>query len=255
MTICLTVALMMACKKNVLRTSPYDSVDGKALLKVNYACPYRNNPGVLIKINDQIVSSLVTYTTPYPGGGLNTGGNSYGDYLSVNPGQNKFSLVIPYKGTGRDSVVLYSTSLDLKPNEYQTVHVTDTLKDGSINNTTHVMTTDLSQKPDSGWVIYKFVNLIPNAGPLDLYYGPNKLVSGIEFKQASDTFRLQAGQIQTTGWTIRMKDSTITLGSAYTASAASTVANQRVFTVYARGYAGLPTTDIRNPRVSLLYVK
>lgn len=254
-TLAITGLLLVACKKNVLRVSPFDTIEGKALLKVNYACPYLKNPGVLIKINDKVVSSLITYTTPYPGGGLNTQGNSFADYLSVAPGVNKISLIIPFKGTGKDSIVLYTTNIDLKANEFQTVHFTDTLVNETTNNTQHTMTMDIGYKPDSGFVIYRFVNLIPNAGPLDLYYGTIKMAAGIEFKAASDTFMLPAGQILTGGWSLRKKGETTLLGTAYTASAAGTVANMRVFTVYARGYAGLPTSDIRNPRVSLLYNK
>lgn len=252
----ITSIMLVACEKNVLRQSPFHGVEGKALVKFNYSSPYFYrttapvvpNRAVTIKINGKIVSSPITYSTPYPGGGLNTGGNSFADYLSAEPGLNTISIVIPFRQTSEDSVVLYTTQVDLKANEYQTIHITDTAE-----NTTHLITYDPYNKPDSGKVLYKFVNLIPNAGPLDLYYGPNKLVSGLDYKQVSDTFSLIAGAVQTAGWILRKKDQTAILGSAYTASAASTVANQRVFTVYARGYDGVPITDLRRPMVSLLY--
>lgn len=252
-----TTCLLLACKKNELRQSPFDGVDGKALVKFNYSSPYfyRTTPlpavpnrAVTIKINGKIVSSPITYSTPYPGGGLNTGGNSFADYLSAQPGMNTISVVIPYSKKSEDSVVLYTAQVDLKANEYQTIHITDTAQ-----NTTHVISYDPYDKPDSGRVLYKFVNLIPNAGPVDLYHGPNKLISGLAYKQISDTFSLPAGIVQTAGWMVRKKDSTAVLGSPYTASAASTVANQRVFTIYARGYDGVPLTDLRRPMVSLLY--
>lgn len=251
-----TTGLLWACKKNELRQTPFDGVEGKALVKFNYSSPYFYkttapvvpNRAVTIKINGKIVSSPITYSTPYPGGGLNTGGNSYADYLSAEPGMNTISVVIPFSKTSQDSIVLYTTQVDLKANEYQTIHITDTAE-----NTTHIISYDPYDKPDSGRVLYKFVNLIPNAGPVDLYHGPNKLVSGLDYKQISDTFSLTAGAVQTTGWMIKRKDATAILGSAYTASAASTVANQRVFTVYARGYDGVPSTDLRRPMVSLLY--
>lgn len=253
------LVLVIACKKNELRQSPFDGIDGKALVKINYSCPYFSrttapvipNRQVWIRINGNLVSSAITYSTPYPGGGLNTGGNSFADYLSVNPGVNNISLVMLYTADttkrGKDSVVLHSTDVDLKADTYQTVHFTDTA-----SNIQNVITYDPYNKPDSGWVLYKFVNLIPNAGPLDLYWGTTKIASNIAFKQVSDTFRLQAGIIA--NWSLRKKDSTTTLGSVYTGNASS-VANQRVFTIYARGYDGLPTTDVRNPRVSLLYNK
>ena len=252
-----TVLLMIACKKNELRQSPFDLIDGKALVKINYSCPYISrttplpaitNRSVWIRINGKVVSSGITYSTPYPGGGLNTGGNSFADYLSTTPGVNNISIVMLHQDPtklGQDSVVLYAADIDLKADTYQTIHFTDT----SVN-TKHIITYDPYDKPDSGWVLYKFVNLIPNAGPLDLYHGTNKIASNIDFGEVSDTFRLQAGVIG--NWTLRKKDGTVTLGSQY-AGAASSVANQRVFTIYARGYDGLPTTDVRNPRVSLLY--
>ncbi|MFV0605411.1 MAG: DUF4397 domain-containing protein [Niabella sp.] len=259
LAIVMIMGVLFACKKNVLRVSPFDTVDGRALVKINYACPYYYKtsapvvPNRLVKIrmNGNIVSNYLTYTTPFPGGGLNTGGNNYSDYLSMPPGKNTISIIIPYIGTDKDSIVLYTTEVDLKANLFQTVHISDTLVDATTNNTNFVLTIDPSQKPDSGYVLYRFVNLIPNAGPLDLYFGPDKIISGIGYKEASDTFRLQAGN--SLAWTLRKKDSTTTLGSSYTSS--STVANQRVFTVYARGYDGLPTSDTRSPKVSLLYVK
>lgn len=249
------IAIVISCKKNVLRVSPYDGVDGKALLKVNYASPYLRNPTLRIKLNDEIVSSGITYTTPYPGGGYNTQGNSYADYLSVVPGDVKLALVQTKVGSNVDSIVYYSATINLKPNAFQTVHITDTMVNETLNNTTNVITLDYGTRPDSGRVLYRFINLIPNAGPLDLYYGPNKLVSGLDYKKFSDTFSMQSGASQTAGWILRKKDSTAILGSAYTASAAGVVANQRVFTVYARGYAGLPAADIRSPKVSLLFNK
>ncbi|GEM_PF-578406 len=251
-----TMLLIIACKKNELRQSPFDGIDGKAMVKINYSCPYFSrstapiipNRQVWIRINENLVSSPITYSTPYPGGGLNTGGNSFADYLSVNPGMNKVSIVMLYQDStkrGQDSAVLYSTDVDLKADTYQTIHFTDTA-----SNIQNIITFDPYDKPDSGWVLYKFINLIPNAGPLDLYHGTTKIASNVAYKQVSDTFRLQAGVIG--NWSLRKKDSTTTLGSVYTGNANS-VANQRVFTIYARGYDGLPATDVRNPRVSLLY--
>jgi hypothetical protein len=244
------IALHFACKKNVLTAAPFDTATGKALVKINYSSPYAKNPSVRVRINGQLVSAGITYSTPFPGGGLNTGGQSFADYLSVPPGEMTLAIVMPFAKEPKDSVVLYSTSVNVKADIFQTIHLTDTSA-----NTQNVITEDASTRPDSGKVQYRFVNLIPNAGPIDLYYGPNKLIAGLNYKQASDTFTMTAGVTQTAGWIIKQKDSLAILGTAYTASATSTVANQRVFTVYARGYAGLPTTDIRSPKVSLLFNK
>lgn len=237
--------LLWSCKKNVLTVSPYDYTDGKALLKINYSSPYAKNPAVQIKINGEKVSSLVTYSTPYPGGGLNTGGNTYADYLSVNPGMNSLRLSIPKAGSTDDSVVLYETSINLFADQYQTVHFTDTAA-----NTQAVWVRDADNKPDSGLVQYTFVNLIPGSN-LDLYFGTTKVASDVAYKQATAPFTLPAGTSNT--WSLRMAGGTTTIGTTY--SSTSTVANQRVFTVYSRGYLGLPTTDIRSAKISFAYNK
>jgi len=236
-----------SCEKNVLNVSPYDYTDGNALLKINYSSPYAKNPAVQIKINGEKVSSLVTYSTPYPGGGLNTGGNTYADYLSVKPGSNKIRLSIPKTGSTEDSIMLYETDINLTANQYQTAHFTDTLA-----NTQAVLVQDAANKPDSGLTMYTFVNLIPNS-TLDLYFGTAKVASNVAYKQATERFTLPSGQNGSNNWTLRTAGGTTTLGTAYTNTA--TVANQRVFTVYARGYLGLATSDIRSPKISFAYNK
>lgn len=237
---------LWACKKNELTVTPFDFTEGKALLKINYVCPYFNNPPVQIKINGEKVSSLITYATPYPGGGLNTGGNTYADYLSVRAGQDTISLSIPKAGTNIDSVLLYKTAITVQANVYQTLHITDTT-----DNTQSVLITDPSNKPDSGRVQYRFVNLIPNSTGIDLYFGTTRVASNLAYKAATDTFSLPSGTSM--AWSLRTAGGTATVGTAYTN--VSSVANQRVFTIFARGYLGLATTDIRSPKVSLAYNK
>lgn len=242
-----TGSLFWACKKNVLTVSPYDYTDGQALLKINYSCPYFRNPGVQIKINGEKVSSLITYSTPYPGGGLNTGGNTFADYLSVKPGNNTIGLSIPKANSTEDSVLLFQTQAELTANDYQTLHFTDTAA-----NTQAVLLKDASNKPDSGFTQCTFVNLIPNS-TLDLYFGTTKVASNVAYKQATQPFLLTAGAGTTDAWSLKTTGTTTTVGTAYTS--ASTVANQRVFTVYSRGYLGLATTDIRSPKISFAYNK
>ncbi len=241
-----TTIVLVACKKNVLTVSPFEYTNGKALLKVVYACPYARNPGVIIKINGEKVSSVITYSTPYPGGGLNTGGNSFADYLSVKPGENTVSLSIPYVGTGNDSILLHQGVYNFVANQFQSLHLTDTL-----TSTQAVQIIDPANRPDSGLVLFRFVNLIPNSGGIDLYFGPTKVASNVMYKASTDTFSIAAGT--SLAWSLRNAGETGTLGTTYTS--ASTVANQRVFTVYARGYTGLPVADIRSPKISFAYNK
>lgn len=239
-------SLFWACKKNVLTVSPYDYTDGQALLKINYSCPYFKNPAVQVKINGEKVSSLITYSTPYPGGGLNTGGNTYADYLSVKPGSNSVSLSIPKTGSTEDSVLLFQTQTELSAGDYQTLHFTDTAA-----NTQALLLKDAANKPDSGFTQFTFVNLIPNSTALDLYFGTTKVASNVAYKQATQPFLLPANTSDV--WSLRAAGGTATLGTTYTST--SSVANQRVFTVYARGYVGPATSDIRSPKISFAYNK
>ncbi|MDE1191725.1 MAG: DUF4397 domain-containing protein [Arachidicoccus sp.] len=253
------ILFSLGCTKNVLHESPYDLTDGMGLVKINYSCPYYSNPGVMVKINGNVVSSLITYSTPYPGGGLNTGGNTYADYLSVKPGNDTFSLVVPISGTSIPDRTLLTTVLNIKENIYQTVHFTDTA-----SNTKAYITQDWATRPDSGKVLYRFVNLIPNAPVgLDLYFDTSEafkkpVASNIGYLQATDTFSLDAGT--SSPWALKLngvnglkvngKDSFFAVYSSV-----NSVANQRVFTIYARGYCGLPTTDVRSSKISFEYNK
>lgn len=247
----IVLGFLISCTKNELRSSPFDIVSGAALVKFNYSCPYMaSSQGVMIKINNTVYSSLITYSTPYPGGGLNTGGNSFADYLRVRSGIDTLSLIVPIPGTSIPDKILYTTTFDAKADKYQTLHITDTA-----NNINSVMSYDYEKRPDSGYVIYRFVNLIPNSKGIDLYFDTAKnnrvlLASNIGYLQQSDTFRLVAGNSLPWAIQINGKDSVLA-----TYSTASSVANQRVFTVYARGYLGLKATDVRSNKISFVYNK
>ena len=239
-----------ACKKNELRVAPFDLTDGMALLKINYSSPYALNPGVQIKVNGVKVSNAITYSTPFPGGGLNTGGSSNADYLAVTPGIDTVSIAILKVGTNIDSILLYKTGVSLVANAYHTLHVTDTAA-----STQSVLLTDVANRPDSGYTKLRFVNLIPNSTTgLDLYFGTTKMASNIAYLQATDTFSIPSGASgAATAWSLRVTGGTATIGTAYTN--AGTTSNQRAFTIYARGYIGPATTDIRSPKVSFVYNK
>jgi len=248
----LAITFIGSCKKNVLTVSPYDVTDGQALLKINYASPYALNPAVQIKINGVRVSpATINYPTPFPGGGLNTNGTNYADYFAVTPGKDSVVISIPKKNTNIDSLVVFATAVTTVANEYQTLHITDTAA-----NTQAVYVLDPPNKPDSGFVKYRFVNLIPNSTTgIDLYFGTTKLLSNIAYKQVSDTFSLPAGN--SLAWSIRATGAAVplnTIANRAVYTSASTVANQRVFTIYAAGYIGL--TDATRPaRVSFIYNK
>lgn len=249
--------ILASCKKNSVPV-PYTPVSDSALLKINYTSLYKANPNpsVQLEVNGQRVSSLLTYGTstytsyPYPGGGLNTGGGSTPDYFSVAPGSNKISVAIPKVGTSIDSVVLYSTNITLAGGNYYTLHIADTAA-----NMQSVLITEDVAAPDSGFSKYRFVNLMPDQTALDLYFGTTKVASNIPYKGSSPVFTLtQANAYQ---WAIRPAGaaSTSTALVTYpTGSSLHTVPNQRVFTVYARGYSSVTSsTDPRRGQISLFY--
>jgi hypothetical protein len=82
---------------------------------------------------------------------------------------------------------------------------------------------------------------------IDLYYGTTKVASNIAYKAKSPEFTMVAGTAS--AWAIRPAGAAPT--STALASYTNTIPNQRVFTVYARGYQGV--TGTRAPAVALLY--
>ena len=120
-----------SCKKNTgVTNQPYDTYGtpaNKGQLKVNlafaYAIDYAN---LRIKLNGVYVSNLLQSRTPFPGGGYNTRGSNFALYMSVPLGTNAVSIVMPKFDTNVDSVVLFSTNVNITDNTPQTLHVTDT---------------------------------------------------------------------------------------------------------------------------------
>jgi hypothetical protein len=247
----MAVITIYSCKKNTISVAPFDVANDQALFKLNYACPYRSIGAVQIKIDGERVSNTITYNTPFPGGGLNTGGSSNADYMSLSPGEHTVSLSVPKAGSSEDSIPLYSTNVNVDGRTYYTLHVSDTS-----NNTFSVLLTDLDSKPDSGVSKFSFVNLIP-ASAIDLYYGTTKVASNVGFKNSTDTFSLAAGaNLQ---FFIRLAgsapNSTALATYPVTGSAGYQIPNQRVYTAYARGYLGQPSGDPRRAQLSFLFNK
>ncbi len=243
------LVLLTSCKKNELKTTEVNKLtENEAEVKVMFASFYRSNPRIYIKINDQLVSSVLTTFTPFPGGGLNTGGGSTADYLRVAAGQNKFSVAVPKFGTNEDSLQLASVQHTLAGGKKYSLYFADTSA-----NTTSLLVEDSLTAPDSGYVRYKFVNMMPDApGGLDLYIGTVKVASAIPYKGVSPSFVLPTNNSSTI-WAIREAGGTT---NRVTYTSAATLSNQRVFTVIARGYYSLSTTATSEPRrrmVSLIY--
>ena len=194
------LALLIAgCEKNKFNLKDNTFINGNAQLKVNFVSSYQNNPAVQLKIDDVRVSNSYTYFTPFPGGGLNTGGGNY------------------------------------------------------------AIEDDLSS-PDSGYIKFRFINLMPDlAAGLDLYYGTGytsttsvKVAGPILYQGVSDYFTvaLNTGS----SWSIRPAGALATTTAIATYASASSVVNQRVFTITSRGYNSITsTTDVRRRLFSFIY--
>lgn len=239
------VVFLAGCEKNGLRTSNYIDVAEQAQLKINFFSMYRSVPTYQIKVNDVRVSNNLTIPTPFPGGGLNTGGGSTADYLSINPGATKVAISLAKAGTGDDSLQLATTSSTLDPGKKYSLYFADTAA-----NMISLLVPDTLTRPDSAYAKYKFVNLMPDVPALDLYIGTIKVASNIAYKGISPSFTVPTNSTSTT-WAIRTVGGTTNL---ITYASATTINNQRVYTVIARGYNGITaTSDIRSRRISLIF--
>lgn len=218
---------------------------GDALLKINYLSAYALNPSVQINVNGQRVSGLITGRTPFPGGGYNTNGSNFPDYLTVTPGTTTVSVTIPKKNTNIDSVVLFSKSLTTVAGKNISVHISDTLS----NTKAAVLEDDLSI-PAPNYSSYTFVNMIPNAPSVDLYYGTTLMASGVGYLGSSKVFTNLVQTVAGT-WSIRETGTLPTSTALATYSSLNTSINQRVYTVFASGYKGSSATNTK-PYVSFL---
>lgn len=251
--------LFLGCEKNKDNVfSEYDLVDEStfALVKVNYNVAFYNDPGAQIKINGVRVSGANIQTRyPFPGGGFNTRGVSTGDYLPVVAGANtKISISIPKRGTNIDSVEVFTTTVAASAGKHYSLHVAD-----SLNRKGLYVEEDYSL-PDSGFVRMRFANLIANVPSMDLYNGSSLVSSNIPFMGISDPFLIPIGTTAvptSTVWTIRAAGSGPTGTVIATYTSASTIINQRVYTVFANGYNGYSTAgvDPRRPFISFYYVR
>ena len=248
------IVSVAACTKNELEITGGTVVgDANAQAKIFFVSAYRANPAYQININDVRVSNLLgggtAAPTPFPGGGFNTGGSSTGDYIDISSGSLKVSFVIPKYKTNTDSVTLASSNVAFEAGKKYSLYVTDTAA-----STSFVMVEDSLVRTDSGFAKYKFVNLVPDGGAVDLYVGTVKVASNIAYKGVSPSFTLPTSNTSAT-WSIRATGTTTTIGgTGYAGTVGNTIGNQRVYTVIARGYRSITTTsDPRYAKISLIY--
>lgn len=236
---------IIGCNKDVTwKAEPQLISSGQARLKINAVTPLRANPTFQLKVNGNRVSNLITARTPFPGGGYNTGGDSRNDYLAVPSGTINISGAIPKAGTSIDSVLLFRRDITLEQNKYYTAHIADT---GA--NTRFLVLEDDLTPAENGFAKYRFVNLMPNAPAVDLYFGTTRVATNIAYMSASNYFTIPT--TPTAAWNIR-ETGTAATSTAMATYAANTGVQQtmRVYTVFASGYKGLAATDPRRPFVA-----
>lgn len=242
--------LLIGCEKDdKLSLAPTTGLNGRPGVKVVHASAYTLNPAIQLKLNDTRVSSNITYSYPFPGGGLNTGGNNDMDYLLANTGANKVSMSIPKRGSAEDSITLFSgTTTALEAEKFYDIFLSDT----AANTKMLVVAENLDNIPE-GFSRFRFANLMPNVPFADLYFGTQKVASGIAYNTISEDFLLPRDS--TAKLVITLKDSSRTTAAmaSYptTASATYTVLNQRSVVIYSRGYRGV--TGTRAPAISLFF--
>jgi hypothetical protein len=254
-----TMLIAGGCNKNEIKYGDFELVTAeKALLKVNFVSSYYTNPQINISLDGMRISNPISSRAPFPGGGLNTGGGSTADYLSLTPGAHTIKIAVPQKGTGNDSIKLYEASITVEAGKAQTLHITDTAA-----STTKVIFTDDRTRPDSGFLRYRFVNLMPNEPALDLYFGSTKVAENVAYKESKEfTMELPATNLP---WFIHEAGAGHASDTLATYSSASTITNRRVYTIFALGYwevvppravppvPQIPNTDPRRPFLSFLY--
>jgi hypothetical protein len=242
----ISTCIMLGCKKNEFRTSEYDIPSGKAYLKVAYFCPDTTNPLVQCYVNDNLVQTTISNNTPFPGGGLNTGGGSANGYLAVDPSKGaatiKFSTINP--GTSLPNKELFSFTLPVVANTQQVAFITDT----GVNRSAFMVNVD-TERPDSGFVKMRFINCIPNAGPMSFYFKNVLIADNVKYKEvldfkaiplATDTLKLYPTGTPTN----------VTPLALYSFS---TIGNRKVYTTICRGFLGSGHAQAK-PAISLVIV-
>ena len=250
------ICLMYACSKtDGVTNQPYASYgvsSTQGQLKINLAFAYTvDYVTILIKLNGNVVSNSLQTRTPFPGGGFNTRGQNFALYLSVPVGSNTVSVVLPKVGTSTDSVVLYTSTVNIPDNGTYTMHICDTLVNATTNNTTNVLVKNIINDMDTGWCRFKFINLIPNTPAVDLYLNGVLVKSNLAYLKPTDTFSVRTGvnapgyvSGNTTTWAIRPAGALATSTALATYASANTLQSQMVMTIFSMGYSGATGTRL-----------
>ena len=236
------------CKKNTYSTTERTGPDGKALIKFGLFSMYPASTNLTIYQNDKKLTAAVPSPYGYPGGGFNTGGNSYADYMAIDPGSVKFDVATVYPNINYIQSKVYNTTYQLAANQKYTMLLTDT----AASTTSILLEDNFPATIDSGFAFFRITNLIPNSGSLDFYKNDSLIAGNIAYKASSDLIKLPASLADS--FAIRPAGSA--RGSALSATAYYRLAsntNKRIYTMVSRGYIG--STTPRNPTISLIINK
>ncbi len=238
--------LLAGCEKETGYTATFTQPGSTdARVKIIYASAYALNPAVQLSFDDVRVSNLITGRTPFPGGGYNTNGSSFPDYLVLKPGTQKFTVSIPKRNTNVDSVVLFTTQVTLEGGKSQTLNVMDTLA-----KTKTLVVVDTIAMPALNTIKYRFVNLMPNVPALDLYYGTTLVATGVAYNTPGKVFTMNVPGVTNLQWIIRETGTGAAGAILAFYPSSSTVINQRMYTAFAMGYKGSAASANLRPYIS-----
>jgi len=248
-------ALASCAKNSGVTNQPYDTYGtpaDKGQLKVNLAFAYNiDYANLRIKLNGAYVSSLLQSRTPFPGGGYNTRGSNFALYLSVPLGANSVSIVMPKFGTNTDSVELYATTVTIPDNAAYTLHIADT----ATTTKSVLVKNNIAGLPD-GMCRFNFVNLIPNAGAVDLYLNGLLMSKNIAYLAASGAMDIPVGvnapgfvSGTTTTWAVRPTGAASTTTAIASYASSNGLQSGVALTGFCMGYSG--ATGTRLPYLSL----
>jgi hypothetical protein len=227
------VAWFAGCEKNTYNVTERTEITGKAMVKFGYFVPASTNQPVQVKVDGNRMSPTLPYNTPFPGGGLNTGGLNNSDFLVFEPGSYNIQLSVPKVGTETDSVKIFEKNITFGLGR-QTLFLTDSLP----NVTEVLLETETPPTTDSGKVRVKFINLIPNT-PVDFYRAGVKIKGNIAYKESTEWFDMNAGS---SSYVVKQADSTANLHDLRTINPAA----GRIYVFLARGYKGGTGTQAPN---------
>jgi hypothetical protein len=171
--------------------------------------------------------------------------------MSVPLGSNAVSIVMPRFGTNVDSVVLFSTNVNIADNTPQTLHLTDTAA-----NMKSVLVKNNIVGIADGMCRFNFVNLMPNAGAVDLYLNGILMRANIPYLGASGAMDIPVGinapgfvSGATTTWAVRRTGSTATSAALVSFASASGLQSGGALTGFCMGYSG--ATGARLPFLAM----